>query len=129
VVALAAIFLAACGATTENARESWIGASYDELVRAWGPPMRSGKLTDGAEVHTWLAQAGPTYRSGPTVGIGGFGGRGGSGVGVGASFPIGQGSATPPAHCERTMTFREGRLVEQAWIGPDEICSEYGRAK
>lgn len=95
--------------------------------------MRSGKLADGAEVHTWWAEAGPTYRAGPTVGVGvgGFGGRGsgGVGVGVGANFPIGQGSVTPPARCERTLTFREGRLVDQSWIGPDEICSEYGRAK
>jgi hypothetical protein len=102
-------------------------------VRAWGPPARSGKLADGTEVHTWLAVAGPTYRSGPSVGfgVGGFGGggRGGVGVGVGTSFPIGEGSVTPPAHCERTLSFRDGRLVEQSWIGPDEICSEYSRPK
>ena len=103
-------------------------------MRAWGAPGRSGKLADGAEVHTWLSEGGPTYRTGPSVGVGvgGFGGRGGGsgvGVGVGANFPIGQGSVTPPARCERTLTFREGRLVEQSWIGPDEICAEYGRAK
>jgi hypothetical protein len=99
------------------------------VVRAWGPPQRSGKLSDGTEVHTWVSEAGPTYRSGPSIGIGGFGSRGGGGVGVGASFPIGQGSASPPARCERTLSFRDGRLVEQAWIGADEICSEYGRSK
>ena len=121
------MLLAAC-ATTEEAKESWRGASYDEVVRAWGAPARSGKLADGAEVHTWVSQAGPTYRSGASIGIGGFGGGGhGGGVGVGASFPIGQGSATPPARCERTLTFRDGRLVEQAWIGADEICTEYSR--
>jgi hypothetical protein len=36
---------------------------------------------------------------------------------------------TPPARCERTLTFRDGRMVEQSWIGPDEICSGYSRAK
>jgi len=127
------VLLAAC-ATTEKARESWVGASYDDAVRAWGAPARSGKLADGAEVHTWWSEAGATYRSGPSVGfgIGGFGGGGrggGVGVGVGASVPIGEGSATPPARCERTLTFRDGRLVEQSWIGPDEICSVYTRAK
>jgi hypothetical protein len=101
-------------------------------VRAWGAPVRGGKLADGSEVHTWVSEAGPTYRSGPSVGIGvgGFGGGrggGGVGVGVGGSFPIGQGSVTPPARCERTLTFRDGRLVEQAWLGPDEICAEYTR--
>ena len=125
--------MAGC-ATTEKAKESWAGATYDDAVRAWGPPARSGKLADGTEVHTWLAVAGPTYRSGPSVGfgIGGFGGGrggGGVGVGVGASVPIGEGSVTPPAHCERTLSFRDGRLVEQSWIGPDEICSEYSRPK
>jgi hypothetical protein len=98
-------------------------------VRAWGPPQRSGKIADGAEVHTWLSEGAPTYRSGPTVGIGGFGGSHGSGVGVGIGFPIGGSSVSPPSHCERTLTFREGRLVEQSWIGPDEVCSVYGRAK
>ena len=91
--------------------------------------MRGGKLSDGSEVHTWWSETGPTYRSGPTVGIGGFGGRGGSGVGVGVGFPIGGGSVAPPSRCERTLTFREGRIVEQNWIGPDEICAEYARAK
>jgi hypothetical protein len=131
VLALAA-GLAAC-ATTEKARESWAGATYDDAVRAWGAPARSGKLSDGTEVHTWVSEAGPTYRAGPSVGIGvgGFGGSRGSGVGVGVggSFPIGQGSVTPPARCERTLSFRDGRLVEQAWLGPDEICSEYSRPK
>jgi hypothetical protein len=129
--ALALALLAAC-ATTEKAKESWSGATYDDAVRAWGQPARSGKLSDGTEVHTWVSEAGPTYRSGPSVGfgIGGFGGGrggGGVGVGVGASVPIGEGSVTPPARCERTLSFRDGRLVEQAWIGADEICSEYSR--
>src|SRR5918996_1657274 len=73
LAAVALALLAAC-ATTEKARESWAGASYDDVVRAWGAPARSGKLADGAEVHTWVSEAGPTYRSGPSVGIGGFGG-------------------------------------------------------
>lgn len=129
-VAVLSALLVAC-ATTEKAKESWAGASYDEAVKAWGPPLRSAKLGDGADVHTWIAEGGPTYRSGPSVGfgIGGFGGGGrtSTGVGVGASIPIGQGSAVPPARCERTMTFRDGRLAEQSWIGDDEVCSMFGR--
>jgi len=129
-----ALLLAAC-ATTEKAKETWLGASYDDAVRAWGPPAKSAKLNDGTEVHTWVSESGPSYRSGPSVGfgIGGFGigggGRSGTSVGVGASVPIGEGSVTPPARCERTLTFRDGRMVEQSWIGPDEICSGYSRAK
>jgi hypothetical protein len=134
VLVLVLVLLTAC-ATTEKAKESWLGATYDDAVRAWGPPVRSGKLSDGSEVATWVAEGGPTYRSGPTVGFGiggigiGGGGRTSTGVGVGASVPIGEGSATPPARCERTLTFRDGRLVEQSWIGPDEICSTFTRAK
>jgi hypothetical protein len=129
-IAVALAFLAGC-ATTEKAKESWIGTSYDDTVRAWGPPTRSAKLADGADVHTWVSEAGPTYRSGPSVGFGiggfGFGGGHSTGVGVGASVPIGQGSVSPPARCERTLTFRNGRLAEQNWIGPDEICAGYTR--
>lgn len=126
------VLVAGC-ATTEKAKQTWVGASYDEVVRTWGAPVRSGKLSDGTEVHTWVAEGGPTYRSGPSVGfgIGGFGigggGRSGTSVGVGASVPIGEGTATPPARCERTLSFREGRLVDQSWLGPDEICSGFGR--
>jgi hypothetical protein len=127
--------LAACATvTTEKAKESWSGATYDDLVRVWGAPSRSGKLSDGADVHTWVSDAGPTYRGGSSVGfgIGGFGGgRGGGsvGVGVGASMPIGQPTPAPPARCERTLTFRDGRVVEQSWIGPDEVCAEFARSK
>jgi hypothetical protein len=133
LVALAATLLVGC-ATTEKAKDSWAGASYEDAVRAWGAPARSTKLADGADVHTWVSQAGPTYRPGPTIGfgIGGFGiggGGGGTSVGVGASVPVGQGSATPPASCERTLTFRDGRLQAQSWIGPDEICSGFARAE
>lgn len=124
--------LTAC-ATTEKAKESWVGATYDDAVRAWGAPARSGKLSDGTEVHTWVSEGAATYRSGSSVGfgVGGWGGRGGGsavGVGVGVSAPIGQGSVSPPARCERTLSFRDGRLVQQEWIGPDEICAEYSRA-
>jgi len=135
-ILLAAVLMLIAGcATTEKAKETWLGASYEDVVRTWGPPVRSGKLADGREVHTWVAEGGPTYRSGPSVGfgIGGFGvgggGRSGTSVGVGASVPIGEGTASPPARCERTMTFRDARLVEQSWIGPDEICSGFARAE
>jgi hypothetical protein len=124
--------LGAC-ATTEKAKESWAGATYDEVVRAWGQPVRSGKLADGSEVHTWWTETGPQYRSGPSVGFGIGGvsaGRGsGVGVGVGTTIPVGPGTVSPPARCERTLTFRDGRMVEQSWIGPDEICAEYTRPK
>lgn len=122
------LLLAGC-ATIEEAKQSWVGTTYDDAVRAWGPPARSGKLSDGAEVHTWVSESGPVYRSGPSVGfgIGSFGGRGS--IGVGASVPVGQGTVEAPARCERTFTFRDGRMVEQSWIGQDSVCAEYARPK
>ena len=125
------IALAAC-ATTEGAKKSWVGAGYDDFVKAWGAPTRSAKLADGADVHTWVSQGGPTYSSGPTIGFGvgsgGFGGGGRStGVGVGASVPVGGGTVTPPSTFERTLTFRDGKLADKSWIGPDELCSVYTR--
>lgn len=131
ILAIGAVLLLAACATTEEAKQSWAGATYEEAVRAWGPPARSTKLADGSEVHTWVAEGGPTYTSGPTVGFGigsvGFGGGRSTGVGVGASVPIGGGQPVPPARCERTMTFRDGRMVEQSWIGQDEVCTTFKR--
>jgi hypothetical protein len=129
-----ALVVAGCTTMTiEEAKQTWVGATYDEAVRTWGPPQRSGKLSDGADVHTWVSESGPAYRSGPTFGfgVGGVsgGGRGGVGVGVGGSVPIGQGTVEPPARCERTFTFRDGRMAEQNWIGQDSVCTEYARPK
>ena len=127
-IAAALALLAGC-ATTEKARESWSGASYDDVLRAWGPPTRSARLADGADVHTWVSESGPVVRQGPSFGVGIFGGSGGGGMGVGTSIPIGSGSAGPPSRCERTLTFRSGRLIEQNWIGPGEVCGTYQRAQ
>src|SRR6185295_4418841 len=91
-IAAALALLAGC-ATTEKAKESWSGASYDDVLRAWGPPTRSAKLADGADVHTWVSESGPAVRQGPSFGVGIFGGSGGGGMGVGASVPFGSGSA------------------------------------
>ena len=127
-IAAALALLAGC-ATTEKAKESWSGASYDEVLRAWGPPIRSTKLADGADVHTWVSETGPVVRQGPSCGVGVFGGSGGGGMGVGASVPFGSGSAVPPSRCERTLTFRNGRLAEQSWVGPSDVCTYYQRAQ
>jgi hypothetical protein len=93
------------------------------LVLAWGAPGRSTTLADNREAHTWVSQEPPTYRGGPSVGVGVFGGSGGSGVGVGIGFPIG-GSAGSES-CERTLVFSERRVVEQTWTGPAGYCARF----
>src|SRR5207249_2281042 len=92
-----ALVVAACSTVTveqelDQAKNSWQGASYDEVVARWGPPARSATLADGRQVHTWTSQEAPVRAGGPSVGVGVFGGGGGGGgggVGVGVGFPFG----------------------------------------
>jgi hypothetical protein len=110
----------------EQAKSSWVGATYDEMVTRWGPPTRSATLSDGRQTHTWTSQEGPVRAGGPSVGIGVFGGGGGGGsVGVGIGFPFG-GTVNAPI-CERTVTFQEGKLSEQNWTGDPAYCSYFKR--
>src|SRR5260370_9608530 len=73
---VAAAALAAGCATADPdlaaARNSWQGARYDDVVRAWGAPARSSKLADGRESHTWMSEDVGLIR-----GSGGAGGAGG----------------------------------------------------
>jgi hypothetical protein len=109
----------------DQARNSWQGASYEEVVARWGP-ARSATLPDGRQVHTWTSQEAPIRAPGPSVGVGVFGGSGGGGVGVGIGFPLG--TTINPASCERTLTFKDNRLVEQSWIGDPAYCRHFKRS-
>jgi hypothetical protein len=104
----------------DQAKNSWQGASYDEVVARWGPPARNATLADGRQVHTWTSQEAPVRAGGPSVGVGVFGGGGGGGVGVGVGFPFG--GTVNPASCERTVTFQDGKLVDQSWTGDPAYC-------
>src|SRR5438105_1836416 len=125
IVALAVV-LTAC-ATAEDmqrARDSWNGASYEDVLKAWGAPERGTKTADGRDWYTWSRYGGQSSGSSVGVGMGRstFGGGGISGVGVGVGMPIG----TPPApeKCERTLVFSEGKVVEQHWNGPPSLCAD-----
>ena len=128
---LALLLLAGCSTVTveqerDQARDSWQGASYDEVVARWGPPARSATLPDGRQTHTWTSQDAPLRPYGPSVGVGVFGGSGGSGVGVGVGFPFGM--TVNPSSCERTLTFQDKQLVEQNWIGDPGYCRYFKRS-
>jgi len=121
-----AVVLTAC-ATAEDmqhARDSWNGASYEEVLKAWGAPMRSTKTEDGRDWHTWTTYGGQSPGSSVGFGVGRstFGGGGIRGVGVGVGVPVG----TPPApeQCERTLVFSGGKVVEQHWSGPPSLCAD-----
>ncbi|HEY7239011.1 MAG TPA: hypothetical protein VH600_07580 [Burkholderiales bacterium] len=126
-----AVLIAGCSTVTveqevEQAKGSWLGGSYDEMVTRWGPPTRSATLTDGRQVHTWVSQEGPVRAGGPSVGVGVFGGGGGGG-GVGVGFGIPFGTTVNPPICERTVTFQDSRLVDQNWVGDPGYCRYFKR--
>lgn len=109
----------------DQARVSWQGAQYDDVVARWGPPAKSATLSDGRQTHTWTSQEAPLRAPGPQVGVGVFGGSGGGGVGVGVGFPFG--TTVNPASCERTLTFKDKQVVEQSWIGDQAYCRFFKR--
>lgn len=111
-----------------EAKNSWQGASYEEVVARWGAPARSTTLADGRQTHTWVSQEAPVvYGGGPQIGVGvGVGSGGRSGVGIGVGFPFG-GTASRAASCERTFTFDKGTLVDQSWIGDPAYCRYFKR--
>ena len=121
------VFLAGCASTPPAdltaARSSWHGATYDEVVRSWGTPVRSTRLSDGRDVYTWVSDSvasGPAFF--PSLGI--FGGSGGIGIGTGVTMGGGGGEFL---RCERTLFFESGRVVEQTWQGSADYCSSFRR--
>jgi len=127
-MALAAL-LAACATAqdVENAKSSWIGATYEDVLRVWGAPAASTQTNDGRYWYTWITQGSPQPASSVGFSLGGisFGGRGATGVGVGTSIPVG--SAPPPDSCQRTLIFQNGVVVDQSWQGPPSMCADFKR--
>jgi hypothetical protein len=124
---LIAILIAGCASTPEGdinaARSSWQGASYDDVVRSWGAPAHSTKLADGTDAHTWVSESiAPRASFWPSIGI--FGGSGGVGIGTGVTMGPGGGELV---RCERTLMFRQGRVADQTWNGPQDYCSSFRR--
>lgn len=127
---IALLFLAGCASTPEGdigqARTSWQGATYDQVVSSWGTPVRSTKLSDGRDVYTWMSESITPSRATlfPSIGI--FGGSGGVGFGTGVTMGAGGGGGEL-LRCERTLTFQAGRVVEQNWQGPADYCASFRR--
>ena len=106
-LAFAASVLAACASTPTDefaaARASWRGATYDQVVMAWGTPSQSS-----VDSHTWLSDD-----SAPRI-------QGSGGVG---------GMIFAAARCDRTLAFRDGRVVDERWAGDPEYCKRFARRK
>jgi len=130
ILSAAVVVLAAACATAEKmneARDSWQGVSYEEVLRAWGAPARSTKTPDGRDWHTWVTESYPQQGSSVGFGVGGtsIGRGGGVGVGVGMGVPIG--APPPPERCERTLIVVDGKIAESHWNGPPSLCIEFKR--
>jgi hypothetical protein len=107
-------------------RESWRGATLDEVAAVWGMPAHSVK--DGEqENHTWVTEdriprgGGSGMFGGVSIGSGG---RVGVGVGVGGAI---FGPSGDLARCERTLMFREGKVIGEDWKGDPELCRRFER--
>ena len=128
IATLMVVLLAGCatsGGELTEARDSWDGATYDEVVLRWGTPARSTKLSDGRDVYTWISDS-VGSRGNSSVGFGIGGGRGG-GVGIGTGIMFGSGGGES-IRCERTLVFKDGRVDDQTWEGPAEYCRSFGRS-
>jgi hypothetical protein len=113
LAALAASGIAACALDSElsAARESWRGASYDQVVAAWGPPTRNAK-----DSYTWLSEDRVPQAQ-----------RSGSGAG-GVIF--GGAPDSVAARCERTLLIQDARVVRAGdWKGEPEFCKRFARPK
>ena len=114
LAALAASGVVACAALDSDlaaARESWRGATYDQVVAAWGPPTRNAR-----DSYTWLSvdRVPQAQRSGSGAGGVIFGG---------APDAVG-------ARCERTLLIQHARVVHAGdWKGEPEFCKRFARPK
>lgn len=122
ITLLVAALLAGCVTTAdvEQAKKSWHGATYDEVVAAWGQAVDHVALADGTRRYTWISES-----AGQGAAVGVYGGSGGAGVGIGLPLP-GMGG-TISGRCDRTLTFKDGRVADQLWQGTTRYCSIFSR--
>jgi len=115
LAALAASGVAACAAVDSElaaARESWYGATYDQVVAAWGPPTRKAR-----DSYLWLSEDLVPQAQ-----------RSGSGGAGGVIFSTAPDSVA--ARCERTLLIQDARVVRAGdWKGEPEFCKRFARPK
>ena len=119
---LGLVLIAGCVTTADvdNAKKSWHGATYEEVVKAWGQPVSESTLADGSRSATWVSASGGEGSS-----VGAWGGSGGGGIGI--SLPLPGMGGTVSGRCERTLNFKGGRVADQIWQGTTRYCSIFSR--
>lgn len=126
-ICLALLLLTGCATDPAKVREPWYDATYDEVAARWGKPLASSKDAEGADVHLWRSEAPSSSGSSVGVGFGIFRGGGNVGIGAGTGVSVPVGPAPAPLVCERRMTFRDGRVADQEWIGDPHYCESFKR--
>ncbi len=124
---IAALLLAGCATLRTDitpVRNAWLGASYEEVVTRWGTPVRSTSFDDGRLIYTWFSEASSSRGSmRPSFGISVGSGMG---VGIGIGMPSGA-SSESYVTCERTLIFKDRRVVDQTWLGSADFCATFRR--
>src|SRR5262245_37241256 len=102
-ICLGLLVLTGCATDPAVVRDSWNGATYEEVAAIWGQPAGSSKDSDGTEMHVWRSEGPATSGSSMSIGFGSvrIGGGGSVGVGTGVTVPVGPPPA--PLVCERRM--------------------------
>jgi hypothetical protein len=109
----------------DQAKGSWQGATFDDMVMRWGPPNRSATLSDGRQTHTWTSQKdrfarGALRSASACSAVRRRRGRRRRRHSV-------RTTVNPPI-CERTVTFQENKVVDQNWTGDPGYCRYFKRA-
>jgi hypothetical protein len=121
-VLAALLLVAGCAGLPDDltrARESWRGATLEEVTQRWGAPASTRMLEDGAQEHTWVSEDYQRVRPSVGVVIGSGGGM------VGGNVPFG--NAGPAVRCDRSLVFRGGVAAEGRWLGPYDYCNIFRR--
>jgi hypothetical protein len=116
----AALSLAGCASMDADyraARESWQGATYEEVAAAWGPPTRTDRAGPQGR-HTWSTEDIVPVRPGSGV----YGGAGGVVFGAGSPNEA-------EVRCDRKLVFRGGRVADATWTGDPAFCTRFARRK
>ena len=116
LLALALAIVAGCAtiADVDKAKASWHGATYDEVVTSWGQPASQTTLRTG-----FRGTRGSRRVPDMEAQVGAYGGSGGGGVGI--SLPLPGMGGTVSGHCQRTLSFKDGRVVGPSLAGNDAV--------
>lgn len=97
-----------------QAQTSLVGLRKADLLSCAGAPTASMPSVPGEEVLTYESRNVSGYSSGPTFGLGVFGG--GGNVGYGMGFPIGS-THVDDDNCRATFTIRNGVVARVVYGG------------